>query len=97
MQKLMALYFKGIFMKKFLLLTILFFLIAMPVLAYEKHYIKNEKGKTTGYTKNANTFNAASVLFIKVYKLLFHYLHILQELFHPLVALYFHKQLCLVF
>lgn len=38
-------------MKKLLLLTILFSLITMPVLAYEKHYIKNEKGRTTGYTK----------------------------------------------
>lgn len=23
----------------------------MPVFAYEKHYIKNNKGQTTGYTK----------------------------------------------
>lgn len=38
-------------MKKLLLLTILFLLIIMPVFAYEKHYIKNEKGRTTGYTK----------------------------------------------
>ena len=39
-------------MKKLLLLTILFSLIAMPALAYEKHYIKNEKGRTTSYTKS---------------------------------------------
>ena len=51
MLKLKVLYFKGIFMKKLLLLTILFSLIAMPAIAYEKHYIKNEKGRTTGYTK----------------------------------------------
>ena len=39
-------------MKKILLLTILFSIIGMPVLAYEKHYIKNNKGLTTGFTKN---------------------------------------------
>ena len=38
-------------MKKFLLLTILFSIISMPTLAYEKHYIKNSKGQTTAYTK----------------------------------------------
>lgn len=38
-------------MKKLVLLTILFSLIIMPVFAYEKHYIKNAKGRTTGYTK----------------------------------------------
>lgn len=38
-------------MKKLLLLTTLFSLIAMPAIAYEKHYIKNAKGRTTGYTK----------------------------------------------
>ena len=38
-------------MTKLLLLTILFSLIAMPAFAYEKHYIKNAKGRTTGYTK----------------------------------------------
>lgn len=38
-------------MKKFLLLTILFSIISMPTLAYEKHYIKNSKGQTTTYTK----------------------------------------------
>ncbi len=38
-------------MKKLLLLTILFSIVTMPVLAYEKHYIKNNKGQTTGYTK----------------------------------------------
>lgn len=38
-------------MKKVLLLTITFFLVVMPAFAYEKHYIKNNKGQTTGYTK----------------------------------------------
>lgn len=38
-------------MKKFLLLTLISSLITMPALAYEKHYIKNNKGQTTGYTK----------------------------------------------
>lgn len=38
-------------MKKFLLLTILFSIISMPTLAYEKHYIKNSKGQTIAYTK----------------------------------------------
>ena len=38
-------------MKKLLLLTILLSLTILPVLAYEKHYIKNAKGRTTGYTK----------------------------------------------
>ena len=51
MQRLKVLYFKGIFMKKLLLLTILFSLVLVPAFAYEKHYIKNEKGRTTGYTK----------------------------------------------
>lgn len=38
-------------MKKLLLLTILLSIITMPAFAYEKHYIKNSKGQTTGYTK----------------------------------------------
>lgn len=38
-------------MKKLLLLTILLSIVAMPAVAYEKHYIKNNKGQTTGYTK----------------------------------------------
>lgn len=38
-------------MKKLLLLTILFAIFAMPVIAYEKHYIKNANGRTSGYTK----------------------------------------------
>lgn len=38
-------------MKNILLLTIVGLLIAMPAFAYEKHYIKNNKGQTTGYTK----------------------------------------------
>lgn len=38
-------------MKKILLLTIICLLITLPVFAYEKHYIKNNKGQTTGYTK----------------------------------------------
>lgn len=38
-------------MKKFLVLIIICFLITMPALAYEKHYIKNNNGQTTGYTK----------------------------------------------
>ena len=31
-------------MKKLLLLTILLSIVAMPAVAYEKHYIKNNKG-----------------------------------------------------
>ncbi len=38
-------------MKKFIVFTILFSIIATSALAYEKRYIKNAKGKTTGYTK----------------------------------------------
>jgi len=38
-------------MKKLLLLTILLSIVIMPAFAYEKHYIKNSKGQTTGYTK----------------------------------------------
>lgn len=38
-------------MKKLLLLTILLSIVTMPVFAYEKHYIKNNKGQTTGFTK----------------------------------------------
>ena len=38
-------------MKKFLTLTILLSIFCLPVSAYEKHYIKNAKGRTTGYTK----------------------------------------------
>lgn len=38
-------------MKNILLLTIISLLITMPAFAYEKHYIKNNKGQTTGYTK----------------------------------------------
>lgn len=38
-------------MKKLFLLTLVATLIAMPVLAYEMHYIKNEKGRVSGYTK----------------------------------------------
>lgn len=38
-------------MRNILLLTILSLLISLPVFAYEKHYIKNNKGQTTGYTK----------------------------------------------
>ncbi len=38
-------------MKNILLLTIISLLITMPAFAYEKHYIKNNKGQTMGYTK----------------------------------------------
>ncbi len=38
-------------MKNILLLSILSLLLTMPAFAYEKHYIKNNKGQTTGYTK----------------------------------------------
>lgn len=39
-------------MKNFLILTLIGLLISScSVLAYEKHYIKNSKGQTTGYTK----------------------------------------------
>lgn len=38
-------------MKNLLLLTIIGLLLFMPAFAYEKHYIKNSKGQTTGYTK----------------------------------------------
>lgn len=38
-------------MKQFLLFTIISLLVAMPAFAYEKHYIKNNKGQITGYTK----------------------------------------------
>lgn len=38
-------------MKYFLSLIILFSFVTMPAFAYEKHYIKNNKGQTTGYTK----------------------------------------------
>lgn len=38
-------------MKKLLLLSIMSILITMPVFAYEKHYIKNNRGGTEGYTK----------------------------------------------
>lgn len=38
-------------MKNLLSLTIIGLLLTMPALAYEKHYIKNNKGQTTGYTK----------------------------------------------
>ena len=38
-------------MKKLLLLTLLLSIVIMPAFAYEKHYIKNSKGQTTGYTK----------------------------------------------
>lgn len=38
-------------MKKLLLLLIISLLITMPAFAYEKHYIKNNKGQTTGWTK----------------------------------------------
>ena len=37
-------------MKKFLLTLICLSLIT-PAFAYEKYYIKNNKGQTTGYTK----------------------------------------------
>lgn len=39
-------------MKNILSLTIISLLITMPAFAYEKHYIKNNKGQTTGYTKS---------------------------------------------
>jgi|GEM_PF-4334005 hypothetical protein len=38
-------------MKNILLLTIIGLLLTMPAFAYEKNYIKNNKGQTTGYTK----------------------------------------------
>lgn len=38
-------------MKKLFLLTLITTLISMPAFAYEKHYIKNNKGQVTGYTK----------------------------------------------
>lgn len=38
-------------MKHFLSLVLLFSFVTIPVFAYEKHYIKNNKGQTTGYTK----------------------------------------------
>ncbi len=38
-------------MKNLFLLTLIATLISMPAFAYEKHYIKNNKGQTTGYTK----------------------------------------------
>lgn len=38
-------------MKNILLLSIITLLITMPTLAYEKHYIKNNRGGTEGYTK----------------------------------------------
>ena len=38
-------------MKYFLSLLILFSIVTVPAFAYEKHYIKNNKGQTTGYTK----------------------------------------------
>ena len=37
-------------MKKILLILILLS-FTMPAFAYEKHYFKNNKGQTTGYTK----------------------------------------------
>lgn len=39
-------------MKKLFLLTVILTIFSMPVIAYEKHYIKNANGKTTGYTKS---------------------------------------------
>ena len=39
-------------MKKLFLLTLIATLISMPAFAYEKHYVKNAKGQTTGYTKS---------------------------------------------
>ena len=39
-------------MRNILLLTIIGLLITMPAFAYEKHYIKNNRGGTEGYTKN---------------------------------------------
>ena len=38
-------------MKKFLLILICLNII-VPAFAYEKHYIKNNKGQTTGYTRS---------------------------------------------
>ena len=38
-------------MKNLLLLSIIGLLLTMPAFAYDKHYIKNNKGQTTGYTK----------------------------------------------
>lgn len=38
-------------MKNTLLLTIICLLMSMPAFAYEKHYIKNNRGSTQGYTK----------------------------------------------
>lgn len=38
-------------MKNLLLLTIIGLLLSIPAFAYEKHYIKNNKGQTTGFTK----------------------------------------------
>lgn len=39
-------------MKRLFLLTLIATLISMPAFAYEKHYFKNEKGRTTGFTKS---------------------------------------------
>lgn len=72
-------------------------------LPYTKNNVRTHVGFSPPLTFDyfskihANMFNAAFVLFTKAYKLLFHYLHILQELFHQLETLYFHKPLCLVF
>ena len=38
-------------MKKFLSIIICL-CITIPAFAYEKHYIKNNKGQATGYTRN---------------------------------------------
>lgn len=38
-------------MKRFLTVILIYMVFTMPTLAYEKHYIKNNKGQTTGYTK----------------------------------------------
>lgn len=38
-------------MNKLFILIILVLTIIMPAFAYEKHYIKNNKGGTVGYTK----------------------------------------------
>lgn len=39
-------------MKKILLLTLLTVFIITPTFAYQKKYIKNNKGQTTGYTRS---------------------------------------------
>lgn len=38
-------------MKRFFTVILIYMVFTMPALAYDKHYIKNNKGQTTGYTK----------------------------------------------